>query len=77
VDAEIKPRCLTIPAPAAYLSTTVGAVRMLIADGELPHLRVGKRFLIDRAELDELVDARKVSVVVPGRWQPIAMLSTC
>ena len=61
MDAEIKPRCLTIPAAAAYLSTTVWAVRMLIADGELPYLRVAKRFLIGRADLDKFVDARKVS----------------
>jgi len=45
-------RALTIPAAAAYLSTSVKFIRQLIWKRELRYVRAGRRFIIDRAELD-------------------------
>ncbi len=52
-------RLLTIPEAAAYLSTTVWATRCLIWDGRLPRVRLGRRYLLDVRDLDELVEAMK------------------
>lgn len=52
-------RLLTIREAASYLSSTVWFVRSLIWNKEIPHLRLGKRLVIDRADLDSFVAAQK------------------
>ena len=52
-------RLLTLPQAAAFLSTTVWSIRSLIWDGKLPFVRLGRRFLLDVRDLDELVDSLK------------------
>ena len=52
-------RLLTLPQAAGFLSTTVWALRGLIWDGKLPYVRLGRRFLLDVRDLDELVDSLK------------------
>ena len=56
---DLSPRCLTIQAAAEYLSVAVWAVREMIWRGELPFVKVGKRFVIDRSDLDAWIDGRK------------------
>jgi excisionase family DNA binding protein len=46
------PRALTIPHAARYLSCSVKFVRSLIWKRELKYVKVGRRFIIDRHELD-------------------------
>lgn len=53
-------RLLTIPAAANYLSSTTWAIRSLIWNGELAYVRLGRRHLVDRADLDALVDREKL-----------------
>ena len=53
-------RLLTIPAAAEYLSTTTWAIRSLIWDGALAYVHFGRRYLLDRADLDALVDRNKL-----------------
>lgn len=44
---------------AAYLSTTVPAIRRLIHKQELPFTKLGKRFIIDRQDLDKWIERSK------------------
>ena len=60
-DRSVEPRLLTVSAAAAYLSCAVWAVRVLLWKKEIPFIRLGKRFLIDRADLDDFVERRKES----------------
>ena len=53
-------RLLTIPAAAEYLSTTTWAIRSFIWDGALAYVHFGRRFLLDKADLDALVDRNKL-----------------
>jgi excisionase family DNA binding protein len=52
-------RGVTVLEAASYLSTTVPAIRRLISKGELPYLKLGKRFIIDRLDLDKFIERRK------------------
>jgi len=54
----LTPRLLTIKAAAAYLSVAVWAIRELIWSKELCAIRIGRRFVIDRASLDKYIDRR-------------------
>lgn len=37
-------------------------MRTLVWERKLPHLRVGRRILFDRVDLDQYVDANKVQI---------------
>jgi excisionase family DNA binding protein len=56
---SLQPRYLTIPEAAAYLRTSVWDVRTLIRSGAVPHIPRGKRFILDRIDLDRLQDESK------------------
>jgi excisionase family DNA binding protein len=60
VVAQPVPRLLTVPQAAAYLACTVPAVRALQWSRSVPFLRIGKRVVFDRGDLDRYVDAQKV-----------------
>lgn len=57
--ATISQRLLTLPEAAHYLGCTLWSVRELIWKGVLPYTRFGKRFQVDRRDLDDLVDRQK------------------
>jgi excisionase family DNA binding protein len=52
-------RLLTIQQAAQYLSTTAWAIRSLLWAGEVPYLHIGRRFLIDRSDLDSFINRTK------------------
>jgi excisionase family DNA binding protein len=54
-------RLLPIPGAAAYLSTTIWAVRRLVWDKKIPVVRLGKRILIDKIDLDKFIEASKTA----------------
>ena len=54
----IAPRLLTIKHAAVYLSCSVWAVRQLCWSKELRSIRIGHRILIDRSDIDALIDRR-------------------
>lgn len=56
----VVPRLLTIKQTAAYLNSTVWSVRNLIWSDAVQAIRIGRRFLIDRKELDAYIDAQLV-----------------
>jgi excisionase family DNA binding protein len=41
------PRLLNIPAAAAYLGCHVWALRMMVKDREIPHVKIGRAFMLD------------------------------
>jgi excisionase family DNA binding protein len=55
---QITPRLLTIPQAATYLSATVWSVRELLWSNTIPHAVIGRRHLIDRADLDRYIDTQ-------------------
>lgn len=54
---------------ADYLACTVRAIRELIWAGELPRVKIGKRFVVDRADLDAFAEARKEREIDPNKPQ--------
>ncbi len=55
----ITPRLLTIQQSASYLGTTVWAIRSLVWNRQVPSIRIGKRILFDKIDLDAYVESRK------------------
>ena len=56
---ELSPRLLRVQDAAKYLGSTVHFIRSQVWLDQLPHLRLGKRILIDRADLDTLIERQK------------------
>lgn len=54
-------RWLSIPEAARYLSVTVFCVRSLLWSGAVPFTPCGKRYIIDREDLDRWAQANKQS----------------
>ncbi len=52
----LQPRLLDYQAASAYLSLSYWSVRTLVVNGEVPHVKFGKRVLLDRLALDEWVE---------------------
>ena len=52
-------RWLTVQESARYLSVSVFCVRDAIWGGSLPFVKAGKRFIIDRLDLDRWAESRK------------------
>jgi len=57
---QIAPRAFTIRQAAAYLNVSVWAIRDLLRRGEIKRVPLpGKKFLIDRTDLDVYFEALK------------------
>lgn len=59
ITSAAQPRLLTVPQAASYLACTIPAVRQLQWSRSVPFLKIGKRIVFDRADLDRYVDAQK------------------
>ena len=55
----IQPRLLGVAAAASYLGATPWFIRSLVWERKVPFLRLGKRLLLDKADLDNFVSAQK------------------
>jgi excisionase family DNA binding protein len=53
------PRLFRIEQAAAYCGATRWFIRERIWDGDLPHVRFGKRLLVDKADLDSFIESQK------------------
>jgi excisionase family DNA binding protein len=62
-EVATTPRLLTIKTTAIYFSCSVWAIRNLIWKREIPHLKIGKRFLLDRTDLDLYVAKHKIGAI--------------
>lgn len=54
-----EPYLLSIPAAARALSCTVWAVRELLWSKQIPYIKIGRRYLIDPADLKAFIDRQK------------------
>ena len=53
------PRGLRVSEAAVYIGATINFVRTLIANREIPAIKLGKRFVLLREDLDEFLDAQR------------------
>ncbi|MGO9075628.1 MAG: helix-turn-helix domain-containing protein [Terriglobales bacterium] len=58
-NSGLAPRLLNVRDAAAYLGTTVWFIRNLGWSDSLPVLKLGNRWLFDKADLDAYVDRMK------------------
>jgi len=54
-----EPLLLDIHGAARALSTTVWAVRSLLWDGKIPFIKIGRKYLIDPADLRKFIERSK------------------
>jgi excisionase family DNA binding protein len=62
---SVNARLLRIREAAMYLGSTVWQVRTLTWSKRLPALKLGNRYVYDRADLDAFVDRQKLEASVP------------
>ena len=55
----VQARMLTVQQAATYLACSVFAIRSLGWSREIPSLKIGRRVLFDRTDLDRYVDLAK------------------
>lgn len=55
----VEPILLAIPAAARALGCTVWAMRALLWDGKIPFIKIGRRFLVDPADLRAFIAREK------------------
>jgi excisionase family DNA binding protein len=60
-SSTAQPRLLNVKEAAAYLATSMHAIRQLQWNKSIPYLRIGKLIQFDRADLDRFIDAQKQS----------------
>ena len=56
------PRLLNLKKSAEYLSAHLWALRKLVRTRQIPHVRLGRGYLIDRADLDRYIEKNKIGV---------------
>jgi excisionase family DNA binding protein len=54
----VTPRLLTVKQAAVYCACALWAIRQAIWSRELPAAFIGRRLVIDRADLDTFIDSR-------------------
>lgn len=54
-----EPLLLNIPEVARMLSSSVWTVRGLLWNNEIPHIKIGRRFLVDPADLRAFIQRKK------------------
>lgn len=57
------PRLLKLQDAANYLSAHVWALRVMVRERRIPYVRIGRGYLIDRADLDKLIEKNKIGVI--------------
>lgn len=55
-----EPRFLTVKEAASYMAATIWFVRCLAWDRKVPHVKLGKRVVFDKADLDRYIESQKV-----------------
>lgn len=57
---QLTPRLLSQHEGAAYLGISYWMLRDLIFRGTVPHVKIGRRILVDRCDLDAYLDRAKI-----------------
>jgi len=55
-QSNVLPRLLSYKDAGIYMSLSYWSLRTLVVNGEIAHVRFGKRILLDRVALDEWVE---------------------
>jgi len=58
-SVPIQPRLLDYKTACAYMCLSYWSLRELVLNGEIPHLKFGKKVLIDRRDLDDWIESQK------------------
>jgi len=58
-NVPIQPRLLDYKTACAYICLSYWSLRELVLNGEIPHLKFGKKVLIDRRDLDDWIERQK------------------
>ena len=56
----LTPRLLSQQEAASYLGISYWTLRDLTFRGEVPHVKIGRRILVDRLDLDAYLDRAKI-----------------
>src|SRR6266853_481904 len=56
---KIAPPLLNIPPAATYMGCSIWFVRSIIWGRRIPFVKFGKRYLLDRIDLDKFIDSEK------------------
>jgi excisionase family DNA binding protein len=62
VNNSVGPRLLNLKQSAEYLSAHPWALRQMVRTRQIPHVRIGRGYLIDRADLDRYIEKNKIGV---------------
>ena len=54
---------MNVDESAGYLRVSSQMIRKLCALGQMPHIRIGKRVILFRPDLDRWVESRKLGIV--------------
>ncbi len=57
---NLAPRLLSQQEAAAYLGISYWTLRDLTFRGKVPHVKIGRRILVDRLDLDAYLDRAKI-----------------
>lgn len=57
----VEPRALTIQQAAIYISANVWFLRTLVWARRIPFLKLGRRYVFDKADLDRFVENHKTA----------------
>ena len=58
-NVPMEPRLLDYKTAGAYMSLSYWSLREMVLNGEIPHLKFGKKVLIDRRDLDDWIESQK------------------
>jgi excisionase family DNA binding protein len=56
---EINACMLTLKTAGEYVSMSYWYIRELVLSGEIPHVKAGKKYLVDRSDLDAWIERNK------------------
>ncbi len=62
-SVAVERRLLSPKQAATYLNISVSVVRDMILRRSIPHIRNGRRYLVDRLDLDRWIERRKIPVL--------------
>lgn len=57
----MSPRLLGLGCAGFYLGLSYWTMRNMVLDGEIPHIRKGKKILIDLQDLDRWINREKIN----------------
>lgn len=60
-NPDISKRLLTVAEAGVFVNLGPWCIRRLIYSGQIPYVKIGRRILLDRKDIEEFIEARKTS----------------